>query len=118
MSYDLKLKDPLTGETILLAEDHHITGGTYALGGTKEAWINITYNYGGIFRQVLGENGIRTIYGMTGAEALPLLEKAIYQLKSDMTDNYWDATEGNAKKALLNVAALSALAPQGIWSGD
>ena len=46
MSYDISLKDPVTKKTIELNEPHFMRGGTYAIGGTKELWINVTYNYG------------------------------------------------------------------------
>lgn len=32
--------------------------------------------------------------------------------------NYWDATEGNAKRALLQLVALAKLRPDGVWDGD
>jgi len=118
MSYDVYLKDPTTGNVIELDIVHHMKGGTYAVGGTNEAHLNITYNYGGIFRQVFGEKGIRSIYGMTGAESLPILEKAIYALGNDTHEDYWKATEGNAKRALINLAQLATLAPTGVWEGD
>lgn len=93
-------------------------GGTYAMGGTREAHLNVTYNYAGQYKRVLGEGGIRTIYGMTGAESIPLLEAAAARLADDATGNYWDDTEGNAKRALLQLVALAKLRPDGVWDGD
>lgn len=80
MSYDIRLKDPVTGECLVVEENHHITGGTYAIGGTNELHLNVTYNYSGIFKDVLGEQGIRAIYGMSGAESIPVLKQAIGKL--------------------------------------
>lgn len=85
---------------------------------TTECYLNVTYNYAPFFRQVLGEKGIRTIYGMTGAESIPLLEAAASRLADDATDNYWDETDGNAKRALLQLVALAKLRPDGVWDGD
>ena len=45
MSYDIELKDPVTQKTIELDTPHQMQGGTYAIGGTTEAWLNITWNY-------------------------------------------------------------------------
>ena len=45
MSYDISLCDPVTHEELHTEETHHMTGGMYALGGTTEMWINITWNY-------------------------------------------------------------------------
>ena len=144
MSYDIYLVDPITRETLELDEPHQMRGGTYAMGGTTEAHLNVTYNYGRHFWRVFDElpaprplapewmhkqaavdreipdtvTGIRTIYGLSGAESLTVLDRAIALLKDDVTDNYWDGTEGNAKRALIQLRALATLRPDGIWDGD
>lgn len=118
MSYDIELKNPVTHETILLDEPHQMRGGTYAVGGTREAHLNVTYNYGEIFRRLFGENGIRYIYGMTGAESIPILKDAMNSLGNDVDRNYWKATEGNAKLALAGLLALAQMRPDGVWDGD
>ena len=118
MSYDIRLTDPATGETLMLDKNHTLAGGTYALGGTRECWLNVTYNYGHIFRRIMGEEGIRTLYGLTGAASLSLLQAAAAKLHTDEHEDYWAATEGNARKALLDLATLAELQPQGVWKGD
>lgn len=118
MSYDISLVDPVTRETLLVESPHHIRGGTYAIGGTTEAWINITYNYGRFYRQVFGPKGIRTIYGMTGAESIPVIKAAMDKLGDDVDPNYWEPTEGNAKRALAGLLALAQMRPDGVWDGD
>ena len=118
MSYDISLRDPVTKETLEVDEPHFIRGGTYKLGGNTELWLNITYNYAKHFYRVMGEKGIRSIYGMSGAESIPVLKKAISELGDDVSDNYWDSTEGNAKKALYGLLALAQMRPDGVWEGD
>lgn len=118
MSYDISLCDPVTEETLEVDTPHHIHGGNYVLGGTTELWLHITYNYKDHFYRVMGEKGIRSIYGLTGAESIPLLKAAIAQLGDNVTDNYWDGTEGNAKKALCGLLAFAQMRPDGIWRGD
>lgn len=118
MSYDITLNDPVTNKTIIFDNKHYIKGGTYCLGGTREAWLKITYNYGEIFRKMLGEKGIRSIYGKSGAESIPILKNAISKLKDDVSEDYWEATEGNAKKALYGLLAFAEMRPDGIWCGD
>lgn len=118
MSYDILLLDPKTREVINLKERHYLQGGTYIVGGTTEAWLNVTYNYGKHFRAVLGTEGIRTIYGMTGRESIPILQAAANLLSGEPDEDYWAATKGNAKKALLDLIELAKAAPSGIWSGD
>ena len=118
MSYDIRLKDPVTNNTIQFDEKHHLIGGTYEVGGTTHAWLNITYNYAPHFKRVFGEKGIRTLYGMTGADSIPLIEQAVDQLKNDVDENYWKPTEGNAKAALYGLLAFAKMRPDGIWDGD
>ena len=118
MSYDISLLDPVTKETIQLETPHQIRGGTYAVGGTTEAWLNITYNYSSHFYNVFGEKGIRTIYGMTGAESIPVLKAAMDKLGDDTDPDYWKSTEGNAKRSLAGLLAFAQMRPDGIWDGD
>jgi len=118
MSYDMRLVDPVTGERLTTDEPHHIRGGTYCVGGTTELRHNITYNYSKHYYRIMGEDGIRTIYGKTGAECIPILKAAIDALGDDVSDNYWEATEGNAKRALCGLLALSQMRPDGVWEGD
>lgn len=118
MSYAISLHDPATGETAIVADGHDLRGGTYAVGGTDEAWLNVTYNYAPCFYRTMGENGIRTLYGMTGRDSLPLLNAAINQLGTNSDPDYWKATEGNARAALENLRLLASACPDAIWGGD
>ena len=118
MSYDIELADPVTGETCELSAPHHMRGGTYQMGGCSMAELNVTYNYGPIFFRVLGEGGVRSIYGMTGAASLPILRAAADKLADNASADYWEPTEGNAKRALLQLEALAEMCPDGVWRGD
>ena len=118
MSYDIELVDSVTGETLTLDSAHHMRGGTYQVGGTMEAHINITYNYAKHFYDVFGDKGIRFLYGKTAAETIPHLKEGAGCLKDDKSDDYWEATEGNAKAAILQLLALAEMRPDGTWRGD
>ena len=132
MSYALGLRDPIADQWCELEEPHQMRGGTYPIGGSMTATINITYNYARHYRRVfqprasehlcLDEDGnlsgIRVIYGLTGAEAIPILQRAIELLANDVDEDYWKPTEGNAKRALLQCLALSRMRPDGVWDGD
>lgn len=119
MSYDLGLHDPVSGEAIVFDEPHQMRGGTYAIGGTCSASLNITYNYWAHFRRALGdERGIRAIYGLSGAESIPVLKRGIAALGDDVSADYWEPTEGNAKRALAQCLALAQMRPDGVWDGD
>ena len=140
MSYDIYLTDSVTREPIELEEAHYMRGGTYPLSGTTEAWLNITYNYAdwyyrpGVFGETYEDSkGIRTIYGMTGAESIPVLKRAIEALESTTEDiseedrrnckrqgctGYWIPTRANAIRPLYQLLALAQMRPDGIWEGD
>ena len=89
MSYDIYLKDRVSGETIMLPIKHMMTGGTYqadydektktfSVAAIRDAWLNITYNYGHYYYEAaegderfcgeegLNNCGIRGIYGKNG----------------------------------------------------
>lgn len=86
MSYDISLVDPVTRETLTMDAPHQMRGGTYAIGGTDEMWVNITYNYARWYYKdyAFGENGIRSIYGLSGAESIPVLKRLLKVLKTPM----------------------------------
>ena len=54
---------------------------------------------------------------MTAEDSIPLLKTAIAQLGDDVSENYWDATEGNAKVALQNLLKMALMRPDGVWRG-
>jgi len=99
MSWWVSITDPTTG--VYMIVDSFTEGGTYAIGGSSEADLNVTYNYSGHFHQVLGlRDGLRSFDGMKVEDALPILKRAIPQLDTDVSNDYWEPTEGNARKVL------------------
>lgn len=124
MSYDIEIKTK-TGERLRFPTTHDLAGGTFCLGGTDEAWLNVTYNYYRFFVRALGKNGIRSIYGLTPKESIPILDAAIAKLGNAKPEpNYWKACAGNAKKALLDLKRLAELSilyfpkEELKWDGD
>lgn len=118
MSYDIELIDPITREVLVLDKPHFMRGGTYCVGGDDRARLNITYNYSPHYCRVFGDSGIRELYGKSGAESIVMLDDAISMLGDDTDDNYWASTEGNAKRALMQLRSLAQMRPDGIWTGD
>lgn len=120
MSHNVRLLDPVSREPLHTEAPHRMIGGTYTLGGTTELWLNVTYNYYSVLSRpdILGEKGIEHIYGLSGAESLPLLKRAASNLGDDVDEDYWQPTEGNVKRALMNLIAMASLRPDGIWDGD
>ena len=140
MSYNISLRDPVTHEVLETENPHQITSGTFAMGGTTEMWLNVTRNYAdwyyrpGVFaRTKKASKGIRTIYGLTGAESIPVLKNAIAKLESmtvDISDeerreceeqgatDYWMPTRENAIRPLYQILAFAQMRPDGVWEGD
>lgn len=113
MSYDINIVHCKSKKVVSLKRRHSLKGGTFALGGVSDCWLNITYNYAPFYYDVFGERGIRSIYGKTVAEAVPMLEKAIAALGDEPpVEDYWEATKGNARVALENLRALAFLAAE------
>ena len=112
MSYDLQFDcGPIVG--------HGISGGTHAVGGTTEPWLNITYNYGSFFRQHWPDKGIRALYGKTAEQVVAELDRVIRRMKGMPSADYWEATEGNARAALVNLRRLALLCPpDAVLEGD
>ena len=139
MSYDIYLRNRVTKETVHFDAPHQMAGGTYAVGGTTEAWLSVTYNYAqwyykdGVFPDNGEDNsGIRSIYGLSGAESIPVLEHAIKTLESmteDLTEKeiqeykgggaggYWTPTRANANRPLYQLLAMSKMRPDAAWIG-
>ena len=109
MSYDIRVCDKGTYETVTLPEKHDLGGGTFALGGTDEAWLNVTYNYGDHFREVIDpDKGIRALYGIPLKEAIDRINESIVALGDEPPDpDYWKASAGNPRKALENLKAIA-----------
>lgn len=118
MSYDIELKDPVTKETIEIEDAHFMQGGTYQVGGTKQLWLNITYNYSHYYYEATDgdprfahdevscvyadgregpietQYGIRGIYGKTGLESVPMLEDMISKIEEKYKKNgEWISTK-------------------------
>lgn len=98
MSYDIYLKEPITGEVasvpghLMLGgtykADYHPETGTFTPAFNTEAHLNVIYNYGQYYRDVY-EKGIRQIYGMSGVDSIPVLEYMI----SAITNKYKKSDE-------------------------
>ena len=93
---------------------HDVKGGTYALGGSCSLETNVTFNYYNAFVKAFNnEEGIKVLNGMKCMDAIPVIVEAMRRLGDDETSNYWDATEGNAKRALEGVLRIVSLGYDG-----
>lgn len=79
----------------------HREGGTYALEGSDEAELNITYNYSQHFHETIdSEIGIRWLNKKQAAQVIRVLEIAIFALGTEKDPDYWKTTKGNAGYSL------------------
>lgn len=109
MSYDINLVDKDTGELLYTNQEHNLKGGTYAIDGTKELYLNITFNYYDFYKQ--HDFWIPELDGKLVKDVIAKLYSIYYELKGEPSKNYWDATEGNAKAALGCLITLCSQAP-------
>ena len=106
MSYWISLHDE-TGA--MPSVDSFTDGGTYAVGGSDEADLNVTYNYCRHF-DFRGE-----LHGRKAADTIPIMEKAVAELGTKRADDYWTATSGNAGAAVARLLAWARQHPDCMW---
>lgn len=96
----------------------HSEGGTYVWGGTTQAELNITYNYGKLYYLTLDrDQGLRVLNDKRAGDVLELLENAVNQLGTNpMTEDYWAPTPGNAGKALSTLLDWARQHPDAIFT--
>jgi hypothetical protein len=116
MSYDIDLVDE---EGKICKVKRHAEGGTYVVGGTEEAHLNVTYNYSDHFYETLDEEeGIRWLYGKSGRECTTRLEAAVKALSTERSNDYWEKTPGNAGYALSTLLKWAKEHPNAKFRGD
>ena len=110
MSYDISFVKPGTDEAISFDEPHQLAGGNYALGGTTEAWLNVTYNYAKHYGDIWGMS-LHDMHGWTVEKAKPYIEQAVRELGTNRSGDYWEATPGNAGAAMADLLILMVRCP-------
>ena len=111
MSYWVYLKD---NDDCTLSVESHTEGGTIALGGSPEAEINITYNYGTCY-SLLGFS-IKDLHGKSAADTVQTLGHLVKKLGTRRYEkDYWADTPGNAGHALSILHKWALQHPTGIW---
>lgn len=116
MSYWITFVDAQAGTTLTLPERHE-EGGTYVLGGTDEASLNITYNYG----RLMAEHHVHIrddLHGKRAVDTIPALAAAVAALGSDPDSDYWQPTSGNVGRCCAVLLRWAQDLPDGIWICD
>jgi hypothetical protein len=106
MGYDIRACTK-NGEELEI-QHHYIRGHTFAINGTTSAHMTITYNYCAILEKVINE-GIKSFHEKRVIETIDIINEAINKLSDDNEIDIWKPTEGNVKKALINLRELAFL---------
>lgn len=114
MSWWVSLEDR-TGEPRVVAVAPHREGGTYVLGGTAGASLNITYNYGVHYHRLLPGGLEAYLNERQAADATEVLEQAVNALGTDRADDYWAPTPGNAGFALSILLSWAKQHPSAVF---
>ena len=130
MSWDVNLCDPVTNEVLELDSPHFMRGGTYAVDGTKEMSLNITFNYTRFYNDAF-KGGFRALDGVSAVESIPILKAAIEKIKDPLTPDlsqeeredyesqqatgYWMPTKENCLRPLYQHHSLAQMRPDGVW---
>lgn len=110
MGYSVELRK----DGAVVEVPRHSEGGTYALGGTSRAELSITYNYSEHYEQI-DDTGLRWLYGKRAGDTEDVLREAVGDLGTEKSDNYWEATEGNAGRALSILLDWAQQHPDAEW---
>lgn len=118
MSYDLGLYQDGDQDRPVQVQ-LHTEGGTYAMNGTTDAELNITYNYSSFFYEHIDqEKGLRWLYGRKAKDCIDRLAKACEALGVEQSQDYWESTPGNAGHALYILLEWAKQHPEGVFNGD
>lgn len=102
MSWGIYLKDD-QGNTARVSP--HEEGAVIVVGGTDEAYLNVTYNYSARFKEAGITNFKNTLQGKKAKDVVALLRSASAKLGArafgtQVDEDYWKPTAGNARHAL------------------
>lgn len=96
------------------AVDSFTEGGMYTLGGSDDAELNVTYNYG----RLLNECGLhpdKTLNGRRAGDLIEMMEKARVMLDEPPDKDYWKPTRGNVAVVIRRLLLWARQYPDGVW---
>jgi len=106
------------GEKLAEVEPHAV-GSVHVAGGNTDAEMLITHNYTKFFHRHLdSEQGLRWLYGKTGRECIDRLTGAVTVLGTESSNDYWDATPGNAGTVLAVLLEWAKRHPEAMFDGE
>lgn len=110
MGWSIYITDK-NGETVRLKSPHKISGSDFAVGGTQDLWMTLTFNYSRYYYQIWPCGGLCFLHGLSVKNAMRTLLEGMLLLKGEQCGDYWHASEGNARAGLLSILSLCALSP-------
>ena len=113
MGWWVYLNCPCCGRCYYLDESQQ-EGGTIVIGGSWETEMSVTYNYSKFFSPALG-HGFRELDDKKAGDTIDLLEKAVQELGTKQSPDYWEATKGNAGHILNIMLSWAKQFPDGVW---
>lgn len=94
-------------------------GSVYAIGGSDEADISITYNYSKLYARVPSWDG-KTLRNLVrdqrAGDILPKLREGLAHLGSEKSADYWEPTPGNAGAILKILVGWAEDNPDAIFT--
>ena len=109
MSYDVKLVNE-NGEILPFSETFK-EGGIQCVGGTNFCELNVTYNYGKIYG-----NLVKDLHQRQAKDTIGSLENFCNRWSDTKPyRDYWAPTPGNAKFAIDRLLSFARENPDGIW---
>jgi len=94
----------------------HREGSNIAIGGSTDASMLVTYNYSKIYAEKLKLSVPDFLKDKTANDTIPFLRESIAILGTDKrTDNYWEASPGNARHILVVLLDWATQHPTGVW---
>jgi hypothetical protein len=109
MSWWISLNDENGYKTVESFEG----GGTYALGGSDEAALNVTYNYSEVTNLI--DFNFKNLDGRTAEDTIDELTRVVDTLGTHIFENYWAPTPGNAGAAAAILLSWAQQHPKAVW---
>ena len=114
MSHDIRMVNSMTERTVLQVEKFE-EGGTHVLGGSTDADLNYTYNYGEVWEFI----GWRPddLQGLRGDVCTPKLRELVrrYADVKPYQRDYWAPTLGNGMLVVRRLLAWAEQHPDGYF---
>ncbi len=111
MSYDVSLYQ--SDGSVAQVDRHEAEGGTYVVGGTTDADLNITYNYSDVY-ELVGWS-VNNLKERPAGDTIAEMERVLALLGVKRYPDYWAATPGNAGHAVSILLEWAKRHPQAIW---